>query len=338
VSSLRILNHAVQDQRAWQASSLADRSSWVYPLPSRCRDALDETLRQFRRQPQPATEVRVDQTACAACAEDLRPVHDALEAGPGFAIIEGPTPVQYSPQELQVGYWLVGQLLGRPVAQNVQGTLLYDVRDTGQDVRYGARFSVTNAESTFHTDNSFGSEVADYVGLLCLNTAQAGGLSQIVSAFAVHNEMLASHPDILEVLYRPFHFDRRGGVQPGETPTARFPILSWDGRGLLCRYLRYWIETGHEKAAEPLTAEQVRALDVFDSVLGEPALRVEFALKPGDLFFVNNRWILHNRTAFTDHPEPARRRHLVRLWLRKESAPQGFDVSSAGVASQSLTV
>ena len=31
---------------------------------------------------------------------------------------------------------------------------------------------------------------------------------------------------------------------------------------------------------------------------------------------INNRWILHNRTAFEDHPEPERRRHLVRLWLR----------------------
>ena len=27
----------------------------------------------------------------------------------------------------------MGQAVGRPFAQNVQGTLLYDVRDTGQD-------------------------------------------------------------------------------------------------------------------------------------------------------------------------------------------------------------
>jgi hypothetical protein len=35
------------------------------------------------------------------------------------------------------------------------------------------------------------------------------------------------------------------------------------------------------------------------------------------MFFINNRWLLHNRTAFEDDPEPARRRHLVRLWLRR---------------------
>jgi hypothetical protein len=36
------------------------------------------------------------------------------------------------------------------------------------------------------------------------------------------------------------------------------------------------------------------------------------------MLFVNNRWILHNRTAFEDHPEPERRRHYVRLWLQTE--------------------
>jgi alpha-ketoglutarate-dependent taurine dioxygenase len=316
VDSPRILDHLCHDQRAWRAETVDPPPTWYYALTTRCRDALDETIRQVRQNPRPVTEIGLGETPCAGCGEDLRPVRDALESGRGFAVLDGVPPEHYSPQEMQVAYWLVGQLLGRPLAQNVQGTLLYDVRDTGQDVRYGARFSVTNAESTFHTDNSFGGEVADYVGLLCLNTAQAGGLSQVVSAHAAHNDLLARHREVLEVLYRPFHFDRRGGVRPGEPPTARFPVLSWDGRDLVCRYLRYWIETGHERAGEPLTPEQLHALDVLDAVLGEPELRVEFALKPGDMFFVNNRWILHNRTAFTDHPEPERRRHLVRLWLR----------------------
>jgi alpha-ketoglutarate-dependent taurine dioxygenase len=320
MNSPRILDRVCDDPRAWRADTVDARAAWYYPLPARCLDALDATIRDFRQHPRPVTEIALAGTPCAGCGDELRPVRDALEEGRGFAVIEAPFLDRYSLQEMQVLYWLVGQFLGRPRAQNVQGTLLYDVRDTGQDVRYGARFSVTNAESTFHTDNSFGREVPDYVGLLCLNTARSGGLSQVVSGHAAHNELLARHRDVLEVLYRPFHFDRRGGVRPGEAPTARFPVLSWDGRGLLCRYLRYWIETGHERAAEPLTPEQVGALDVLDGVLGEPGLRVELALKPGDMFFVNNRCILHNRTAFTDHPEPQRRRHLVRLWLRQEPA------------------
>jgi alpha-ketoglutarate-dependent taurine dioxygenase len=241
-------------------------------------------------------------------------VHQALEEGRGFAIVEGP---QLSAADANLLYWIVGQGLGRPMVQNVQGTLLYDVRDTGQDLSKGARFSVTNYESSFHTDNSFGEQIADYVGLLCLQTARAGGRSQVVSGFTLHNELLARHRDVLAVLYEPFHVDRRGGVREGESPTVPYPVIARNGCELLFRYLRYWIEVGHEKIGQPLTAAQRRALDTLDEVARRPELRVEFDLKPGQMYFINNRWILHNRTAFEDHAEPERRRHLVRLWLQR---------------------
>jgi alpha-ketoglutarate-dependent taurine dioxygenase len=311
-----MLSQTITDARAWRSSTIDDRQAWYYPLSPRCIDALDETVCWLRQQSRPVTVLRAAEEPCSACAEELGPVRTALESGRGFAIMQGPTRDCYSPEEMTACYWLIGQLLGRPIEQNVQGTLLYDVRDTGQDVRYGARFSVTNAASSFHTDNSFGSGVADYVVLLCLHPAKSGGLSQVVSGYTVHNELLARHPGALELLYQPWHIDRRGGVQPGEGPTAQRPVLAWDGHGLIFRYLRFWIESGQVKAGQPLTAAQCRALDALDEVANDSALRVEFALKPGDLFFVNNRWILHNRTAFEDHPEPKQRRHLVRLWLR----------------------
>jgi alpha-ketoglutarate-dependent taurine dioxygenase len=274
----------ISDARAWRADTIDEPSRWYHRLTDGCPAA----------------------------------VLDALERGRGFAIIEGPAPDESSIDEVRGLYWRVGQLLGEPFAQNVQGVLLYDVRDTGQDVAQGARFSVTSYESSFHTDNSFGETVLDYVGLLCLRTARAGGVSQVVSGYAVYVCLRRESPDVLEVLSRPFHFDRRGGVREGEAPTVEFPVIRRDGDGLLYRYLRYWIQAGHEKASRPLTAEQVRALDVLDGVLTRPELRAEFSLKPGDMFFINNRWILHNRTAFEDHAESHRRRHLVRLWLRAQ--------------------
>jgi alpha-ketoglutarate-dependent taurine dioxygenase len=311
-----MLSHPLTDARAWRSDTIDDRQSWYYPLSPRCLAALDETIRRLRRQPQPTTELCAAKEPCALCADELQPVRTALENGRGFAVIEGPTRDRYSSQEMSVCYWLVGQLLGRPIEQNVQGTLLYDVRDTGQDVRYGARFSVTNAESSFHTDNSFGDGIADYVGLLCIQPSKSGGLSQVVSGYSVHNELLAHHRDMLEILYQPLHIDRRGGVRPGEGPTVQRPVLSWVDGGLIYRYLRYWIESGHDKIGQPLNPAQRRALDALDEVANDPALRAEFALKQGDMFFINNRWILHNRTAFEDHNHEERRRHLVRLWLR----------------------
>lgn len=40
-------------------------------------------------------------------------------------------------------------------------------------------------------------------------------------------------------------------------------------------------------------------------------------LRPGDMLFWNNLELLHSRTGFTD--SPAKKRHLLRLWLRNES-------------------
>jgi alpha-ketoglutarate-dependent taurine dioxygenase len=311
------------DPRAWRADTLDAADAWRIPLSPSCMAALEPTLADQRRAPRPVTEVRLPAAARAACRAALRSALDALEVGRGFVVLAGPPPQELPPGEATLLYWLVGQALGQPFEQNVQGMLLYDVRDTGQDVAYGARFSVTNAESSFHTDNSFGDTVLDYVGLLCLASARSGGRSQVVSGRTVCERLAAADPAALEELGRPFHFDRRGGVRPGEAATARFPVLQRRGDGPLYRYLRYWIETGQQKAGEPLTLDRRRALDVLDGWLGRPELRAEFDLRPGDMFFINNRWLLHNRTAFEDHPEPERRRHYVRLWLHADGAGQG---------------
>ena len=294
------------DPRAWTGASIDDRATWYHPLPDVCRTAFEQAQRGAS-----ITALQLPDAVRATCADALRPVRAALETGRGFAIVEGPPS-----QDAQLLYWIVGQSLGRPFAQNVEGILLYDVRDTGQDLAKGARFSVTNYESSFHTDNSFGSGVLDYVGLLCLQIAKTGGRSQVLSGYALYEELTERHPEVLATLSQPFHIDRRGGIRAGEAPTIQFPILDCHDGELLVRYLRYWIEVGHDKAGQPLTSAQKAALDTLDELLRREDLRVEFDLKPGQMYFINNRWILHNRTAFEDHPEWERRRHLVRLWLQ----------------------
>jgi alpha-ketoglutarate-dependent taurine dioxygenase len=300
----------ITDPRAWTAATVDRPESWHYRLSPACLailDAKDSTPR--------TTDLRLSVGERATLARELEEVRRALEDGRGFVILEG-LPKGWSPDEVRAAYWLVGLALGEPVEQNVQGELLYEVRDTGRQLAEGARFSVTNYESSFHTDNSFGDGVADVVGLLCLQTARAGGLSQVVSGHAVRRVLATDRPEALAVLCRPFHVDRRGGVRPGEAPTVERPVIEETGQGLLFRYLRFWIEAGHHKAGLPLTPTQRAALDALDEVLRRAELRVEFTLRPGQMLLFNNRWLLHNRTAFEDHPEPERRRHLVRLWLR----------------------
>jgi hypothetical protein len=305
------------DPRAWCAETIDSPASWYVYLSQDSLAALERFEGEHRSDCKTVTDVRVPDWLADACREDIDRARVALESERGYVIVVAGPPERFGPESLTLFYWLIGEMLGRPIEQNVQGTLLYDVRDTGQDVRYGARFSVTNAESSFHTDNSFGATVLDYVGLLCLNTARSGGASQIVSGIAVERELRAKHPDACAVLRQPFHVDRRGGLRPGDEPTIRFPVFDGDGADLVLRYLRYWIEVGHEKAATPLSPQQIEALNLLDRVAGDPRMRVEFSLRRGEMLWVNNRWILHNRTAFEDHSEPERKRHYVRLWVQR---------------------
>ena len=305
---------------SWIAATAGNASSWYHSVPARTLTRL-EAAYCAQNAPE-VTDLRLGPAERSAARDDLAPVLETLETGRGFVILE--IPGDHSAQDLTALYWLIGQALGEPANQNVEGTLLYDVRDTGKELSQGARFSVTSYESSFHTDASFADSVIDYVGLLCLQTALSGGVNHIVSGHTVKQVLQRENPEALDVLRQPFHVERRGGVRPGESPTVARPVIT-DGRAgsasdrsePIFRYLRYWIETGHEKAREPLNAVQRAALDALDEVARRPELRVEFTLKPGQVLFINNRWLLHNRTAFVDHPEPDRRRHLVRLWLTR---------------------
>lgn len=299
------------DPRVWHRADVGPASSWRIPFPQELAGALVALARNGTS----VIETQLDEADRLAWAPAFAGVLDDLERGRGFAVIEGPVGVELSHKARCALYWVVGQLLGHPVVQNVEGVRLYDVHDTGRTIGEGARFSVTNAESTFHTDASFEDKVVDYVGLLCLSPAKSGGLSQLVSGYTVHVELAASASESLQTLAGTFQVDRRGGLRPGESPTALRPVIAKGESGLIYRYLRTWIEIGHDKAGEPLSPAQTEALDALDRVLNRPELRVEFMLQPGDMFFANNRWTLHNRTAFEDHPDPERRRHYVRLWL-----------------------
>ena len=305
-------NKILTDARAWTSQTIDPPSEWYYPLCESCLAALEHGVRARSGE---IADLRVSDAIRAACAPCLTPVLDALQTGRGFAIVERLPLEKDRLDEVRGLYWLIGQCLGVPFEQNIEGALLYDVRDTGRDVKTGARFSATNAESTFHTDGAFGAQVPELVGLLCIETARSGGRSQLISAYALHNRLHKEMPDVMNALYAPFYFDRRGQFLPGESPVTRAPIFLWEGQILTTRYLHYYIRVGHREAGAPLTREQARALNAVEAMLKQPEMRVEFDLAPGQMLFTNNRWILHNRTAFEDHPQAEQRRHYARLWL-----------------------
>jgi len=50
-----------------------------------------------------------------------------------------------------------------------------------------------------------------------------------------------------------------------EPITTRIPVFKRQGDRMSCRYARSYINGAAEKLAEPLTAEEVAALDYFDT-------------------------------------------------------------------------
>jgi alpha-ketoglutarate-dependent taurine dioxygenase len=310
-----VLNTVLSDERAWTAETIDSVNAWYTSISDECLSELDGFVRNRNGAPESTTEIRIEKTDFPKCRQALAPVLAALQTGRGFAILDRLPMSNYTADEAQVIYWVVGQILGLPFEQDIKGTLLYDVKDTGQDVKEGARFSVTNAESSFHTDGAFNPDVPDMVGLLCLQIAKSGGESQLISGAALHNEILTNHPGVLESLYGMFCLDRRGQFLEGESPVTETPIFRWDGQELWFRYLHYYIQVGHELIDRPLIPEQLDALETMEDLIRQKKFQVEFSLEQGQMMFTNNRWILHNRTAFEDHQDVASRRHYVRLWL-----------------------
>ena len=105
------------------------------------------------------------------------------------------------------------------------------------------------------------------------------------------------------------------GTEPGLTP-----IFSYHQGKLSCRYMRQYMELGHEMKGLPLSPVEVEALDLFDQVIQMPALRLDMMLEPGDMQFANNYAVLHSRNGFEDHDAPEARRKLLRLWVKMPNA------------------
>jgi hypothetical protein len=69
----------------------------------------------------------------------------------------------------------------------------------------------------------------------------------------------------------------------------------------------------------------------MESIANEPALYLDMDFEPGDIQLLKNSAILHKRTAYEDWPDPARRRHLLRLWLSVERLSGASSMLSKGI-------
>lgn len=286
----------------WTAAEVAEIEAAAEPIAASGCDLLSIRRSDF---PLPAVGAR------------LAAVRRYLLDGPGLSLLRGLPVEAWGLRKSAAAFWGIGLHLGLPCSQNGKGHVLGHVTNLGVDYKDpGTRGYQTNARLAYHTDS------CDVVGLLCLRTARSGGLSSVVSSTTLYNEVLRRRPDLLQVLTGPFHRTRWGEIPEGKMPWAEVPVFMPHAGRVIAHYVRSAIRKGQLLPGVPrMTPVQEEALDFLDALAQDPAIHLDMTFAPGDIQLVCNHAMFHSRTAYEDHPEPDRRRHLLRLWLACDDGP-----------------
>ena len=132
--------------------------------------------------------------------------------------------------------------------------------------------------------------------------------------------MRRRYPELLARLYRPYYWNRQGEHPPGDPITNVNPVFQYDGTHLDGRVNRRLLQVGYELMNEPMDDEGVAALDALFRVMEDPETNFAFQLEAGQLQYLHNWRVVHQRSAYEDHDDPELKRHLVRIFLRDEGA------------------
>jgi hypothetical protein len=219
-------------------------------------------------------------------------------------------------KQLRLLYMFIGKGIGN---LNTSYGNLFDVVDQGMDHKKKAiPVSKTRAETSFHTDSTAKNYLPDIVGLLCISPAYSGGDSLIGSATQLYYHLKRDHPDLLSELKKPII---RDVITPGTDQNIdqilgnSFPVFEENNGSITFRYMRFWIESAHSKTGKELPNKLKEAMNEIDRFFNTAENILQFQLNAGDMLYINNRFLCHNRTAFEDRPDLNIRRKLVRTWI-----------------------
>ena len=312
---------------AWLGSDLSKSHDWVYRLRDAEIAEIDAALRSVQARGIALTEISAEDFPLRTVAPVIRLWENDLHNGRGFVLVRGFPAGRYSEDEIFIVYWGIGQHLGIPVSQNADGDLLGHVRDTGADPDDpSVRLYKTRRRQDFHTDGS------DIIGLICLHGGKSGGESQIVSSVSIFNEVLRRRPDLVPLLFEPFYWDAHEQQREGEAPYWVYSICSYSGSQLRTFFVAWYIRNAQRHDDVPrLTREQNDLIELIEEIANDPDFRLDMNFEVGDMQFLKNSVILIARGEYEDWDEPAKKRHLLRLWLAAHTIENSDPLFRAGV-------
>jgi hypothetical protein len=313
-SSTRI--DPVAGDSLWSADELNARDDWIIRLDANALDDIATALDGVKRRHLGLTDITAADFPLPSMATQLPAIKELLTDGPGLCLVRGLPVDDYGRDDLALILWGLGTHLGTAVAQSYRGDMIGEVMDMSHtgDARRAYR---SPRPLHLHTDST------DVIGLLSLRRAKAGGTSLVTSSFAVHNAILAERPDLLPVLYRGYHYRRSEASSTGELPTTpyRIPIFGRSGGKLVCYFNAFAIGRSLDEddiEDDPAARE---AFEVFKATAARDDLLYRTMIEPGDLQLLNNRIVMHGRTAFEDFDELDRKRLMLRVWLKMPDWP-----------------
>ena len=287
-------------------------SEWRFTLKPEEIAELDQTVTRLGDSGIGLEEISHSQLRLPRLEERTEVWRRELMHGRGFLLV-GRLPVKdWGPEKSAMAFWAIGHLLGLPGAQNPEGELLGHVKDYGEQGHSpNVRLYRTPSNINFHCDG------ADVVGLLCLETALRGGQSRIASSVAIWNALFEEDPATAASLFGDVALDRRGEHPPDQPGHISLQPSCFGEDGILRTFYHseYFRSAARLAEVGPLPADITHLLDRYDALAGSPDFHLDMWLEHGDMQFISNHTIVHSRTEYEDDPDPARKRHLLRLWL-----------------------
>jgi len=225
----------------------------------------------------------------------------------GYYILKGFPIKSLDMLEIKFVYQILGKLLGNLLPQNQNKEYVVDVYNAPKV--NNSRGYLSNEELDFHTD------ACDIIGLLCINQAEIGGLSKIVSSPLIYGKIHSSNPKLVKIGFTPFKvkiFENINANTHGHYHSI--PVYTIENNSLLSRLVPGYTKLLLlENKLSSLQKKQLELLENIQFFANDPSHYLSMKLSPGDIQFLNNNTIYHTRTSFKDGKKD--KRHMLRIWI-----------------------
>ncbi len=302
-----VYNQKITEKMAWRGQDFKSKNDIAFDLSARNLRGLRDVL--LRTRETPIDDISPRDSKHPDLDADLQGIYQEVMHGRGIVLIRG-IPVDGHPvEEIERMFWVLTNHLGDHLSNTSLGARLVRVQE--EPLPGGvqpARGTKSRGELAMHVDGG------DTFTLMCVRQAATGGESQFSSGPAAHNEILATRPDILPILYKGFPNHRRSEQPDDQPPVTPYDVpvfANQDGR-ISINFTYSSILPALYEIGRKLTPEEDEALNILRAVLVDQQL--EFRMEPGEATIANNFGLCHSRSEFLNGEAPDQKRLVLRAW------------------------